>query len=114
MTERHFEFAPAILPRNGNVDDERAWAFRLVGDENNGGPGFGGHAMSTNQTSPWRRFICRPRMSSFSCSTSREGSTSAQSSCARWRSRIQVMENLAHHRFGLVPNFFDQRFPARS
>ena len=36
MAERHFEFAPAILPRDGNVDDERARGVEMVGDENNG------------------------------------------------------------------------------
>src|SRR5579862_9189376 len=87
MAEQHFEFAPAILPRDGNVDDERARGVEIVGDENNSGAGLGGHAHVHEPDLAVARIHLPSSMSSFSCSTSRVGSTSAQSSCARWRSR---------------------------
>src|SRR5208282_5734720 len=87
MAEWHFEFAPAILPRDGNVDDERARGVEIVSDQNDGGAGFGGHAHVHQPDFTVARVHLPSRMSSFSCSTSREGKTSAQSSCARWRSR---------------------------
>ena len=44
MAERHFEFAPVILPRDGNVEDERTRGLEIIGDENDSGSDFGGHA----------------------------------------------------------------------
>jgi len=87
MAERHFEFAPAILSCDGNVDDERARGVEMVGDEDDGGAGFGGHAHVHQPDFAVARVHLPSRRSSFSCSTSRVGNTSAQSSCARWRSR---------------------------
>ena len=59
MAERHLEFAPAILPRDGNVDDERTRDVEIISDETTAGRVLAAMPMSTSQTSPWRGFICR-------------------------------------------------------
>jgi len=77
MAERHLKFAPAILPRDGNVDDERTRSVEIIGDENDGRSGLGGHAQVHQPDFAMAGVHLPSRMSSFSCSTSREGSTSA-------------------------------------
>jgi hypothetical protein len=84
--------------------------LHIIGDENDGGSGFGGHAHVHEPDFAVARVHLPSRMSSFSCSTSRDGSTSAQFSCALAFEKFQIMEDFAHHGFGLVPDFFDQNF----
>ena len=53
--------------------DERAGGVEMVGNENEGGAGFGGHAHVHEPHFAVARVHLPSRMSSFSCSTSREG-----------------------------------------
>ena len=111
MAERHFEFAPAILPGDGNVDDQRARGVEMVGDENDGGG--------------WVRRPCpcpparlRRGAGSFAVEDvqfflldfARGQHVGPIFPCALAFEESQVMQDLAHHRFGLMLNFFDQHF----
>jgi hypothetical protein len=71
------------------------------------GAGFGGHAHVHEPDLAVARVHLPSRMSSLSCLTSREGNTSAHSSCALAFEEFQVMENFTRHRFGLALDFFD-------